>query len=64
MQKEDCMNRLDENTPVPEWHWQVLEERLAAYRADPGSARPWQEVRAEISRKLNDHRRNQSPEGA
>jgi putative addiction module component (TIGR02574 family) len=37
--------------PVPEWHRELIRERLDAYRADPGSARPWSEVRAELQRK-------------
>jgi hypothetical protein len=39
---------------VPDWHRQVLDERLAAYRANPDEGRPWQEVRAELLRKLRD----------
>jgi putative addiction module component (TIGR02574 family) len=37
---------------VPEWHRQVLEERLAAHEAHPVAARPWEEVRDEIRSKL------------
>lgn len=45
-----------EDLPVPEWHWRVLDERLASYKANPGAARPWEEVREEINQKLKDHR--------
>lgn len=38
--------------PVPDWHQRILEERLAAHRADPGAARPGEEVRQEILEKL------------
>ena len=38
--------------PVPEWHRQVLDERLAAHEANPAAARPWQDVRDEIRSKL------------
>jgi putative addiction module component (TIGR02574 family) len=37
--------------PVPEWHRQVLNERLAADQTDR-AARPWEEVRDEIRLRL------------
>jgi putative addiction module component (TIGR02574 family) len=45
-----------ENLPVPEWHLRVIENRLAAHRTDPTTARPGDEVRAEINEKLKAHR--------
>jgi putative addiction module component (TIGR02574 family) len=45
-----------EEIPVPDWHQRVIEERLAAHRADPEAARPWEEVGKEITAKLKDHR--------
>jgi putative addiction module component (TIGR02574 family) len=48
-----------ERVPVPEWHRQVIAERLAAHSADPESARPWDEVREEIAANLKDHRSRQ-----
>lgn len=48
-----------EELPVPDWHRQVVEERLAAHQADPGAARPWEEVRQEISEKLRQYRSRQ-----
>jgi putative addiction module component (TIGR02574 family) len=45
-----------EELPVPDWHQRVLEERLEAHRTDPGAARPWEEVRNEITEKLKHHR--------
>ena len=38
--------------PIPEWHRQVLDERLAAHEANHEAARPWQDVRDEIRSKL------------
>jgi len=38
--------------PVPDWHRQVLDKRLAAQEAKPEVARPWEEVRDEIRAKL------------
>jgi putative addiction module component (TIGR02574 family) len=34
-----------EEVPVPDWHRQLVSERLAAYRRDPNGGRPWREVR-------------------
>jgi putative addiction module component (TIGR02574 family) len=45
-----------EQVPVPEWHLQVLQERLEAYKANPGKSRPWEDARAEIERRLRDRR--------
>ena len=41
---------LDE-LPVPEWHREELERRLAAADADPGGAIPWEEVRQRLREK-------------
>jgi putative addiction module component (TIGR02574 family) len=45
-----------EDLPVPLWHQRVIEERLAAHRADPAAARPWEQVREEVTAKLKDYR--------
>ena len=37
-----------EQIPVPDWHRQILAERLASYRAGEGSSRPWNEFRDEM----------------
>lgn len=38
--------------PVPEWHAELVAERLAEYRANPGTSEPWdvveQRLRAEL----------------
>jgi putative addiction module component (TIGR02574 family) len=34
--------------PVPDWHRQVLADRLAKYRAGQGTGRPWSEFRDEL----------------
>jgi putative addiction module component (TIGR02574 family) len=46
-----------EELPVPDWHRQEPEARLAAYRADPQGGKPWEEVREEIRRQLRDRSR-------
>lgn len=33
---------------IPAWHLPVLDERLAAIRANPGQGRPWKEVVGKI----------------
>lgn len=34
--------------PLPDWHREILAERIATYRAGKGSSRPWNEFREEI----------------
>lgn len=41
-----------EEVSVPDWHRQLLRERLAEYRSDPRGGRPWREVRDELLRQL------------
>ncbi|MBI3666910.1 MAG: addiction module protein [Acidobacteria bacterium] len=41
-----------DQVPIPQWHRQVLDERLAAHEANPEVARPWEAVRDEIRSKL------------
>ena len=41
-----------DQVPVPDWHRQVLDERIAAHEADPSGGRPWEEIRDEIRSKL------------
>lgn len=43
-----------EQVPVPEWHRDILRERLAAYKANPGARRSWTDVRTDIERTLRD----------
>jgi putative addiction module component (TIGR02574 family) len=43
----DSLNEL----PVPEWHQQELERRLAAADADPEAAIPWEEVKRRLREK-------------
>jgi putative addiction module component (TIGR02574 family) len=44
-----------EEIPVPGWHLQLLDERLAEYEADPEAGSSWEEVREDLSRKLREH---------
>jgi putative addiction module component (TIGR02574 family) len=38
-----------EAVPVPDWHWKIIEERLAAHEAAPDSALTMEEVRRSIT---------------
>jgi putative addiction module component (TIGR02574 family) len=37
-----------EALPVPEWHREEIERRLAAADAEPGAAVPWEQVKARL----------------
>jgi putative addiction module component (TIGR02574 family) len=41
-----------DRVPVPEWHRQILDERIAAHERDPDAARPWDDVKSEIMSNL------------
>ena len=38
----------DEDIPVPDFHRELLAERLADYHANPTEGQPWREVIAEL----------------
>lgn len=52
----DRITAQPEAIPVPDWHRRVLEDRLAAHQADPGNVIPWEDVREDLLRKLQDRR--------
>jgi putative addiction module component (TIGR02574 family) len=41
-----------EEVPVPEWHKQIISERLAAYRANPNEGRTWEQIRTDLEQRL------------
>ena len=41
-----------DEVPLPEWHREVIRERLAAHRLGEGASRPWAEVREELLSRL------------
>lgn len=41
-----------EEVPLPDWHRQILDERLARDDAHPEEGLPWEEVKQEILRDL------------
>jgi putative addiction module component (TIGR02574 family) len=38
----------ESQVPVPEWHRDVLRERIADYQADREQGRPWEDVEADL----------------
>jgi putative addiction module component (TIGR02574 family) len=36
------------DVPVPDWHREVLVERLADHEARPDEGRPWEEIEADL----------------
>jgi putative addiction module component (TIGR02574 family) len=38
----------EDRLPVPDWHREILDERLADLQANPNASRPWEHVRAEL----------------
>ena len=38
--------------PVPDWHREIVEERLDAYRERPQQGSNWEQVREEVERKF------------
>ena len=42
-----------EQVPVPDWHREVIAQRLAAYRANPEEGKTWQEVEKDLRPRLN-----------
>jgi putative addiction module component (TIGR02574 family) len=43
-----------DDLPVPDWHWQILEQRLKAHRAHPEQVVSWEEAEREILSQLRD----------
>lgn len=43
-----------ERVPVPEWHQQVLEERLRDIEENPDDESPWEDVEARLARRNYD----------
>jgi putative addiction module component (TIGR02574 family) len=40
------------DVPSPEWHRDVVRERLAEHRANPDEGQPWSDARREIEAEL------------
>ncbi len=48
----DHISADSEKVSVPEWHRNVIAERLAEYRANPDDGEVWDEVRDELLEEL------------
>lgn len=46
-----------EEIPVPDWHREIIAERVAAHRAGQGSSRSWEDVRRDLAVALSDAQR-------
>jgi putative addiction module component (TIGR02574 family) len=53
----DSIASRPEDVPVPGWHREVIQERLAAHQANPHQGKEWEEVEREISADLTDRKR-------
>lgn len=42
-----------EQVPVPDWHREILEERLAVYQANPNQGKSWEKVDQELTEDLD-----------
>jgi putative addiction module component (TIGR02574 family) len=42
----------EDQIPVPAWHREILDARLAEYEADPDLGRPWEQVEADLRERL------------
>jgi putative addiction module component (TIGR02574 family) len=47
-----------EQVPVPDWHKEILTERLASYCANPDEGRPWEEFEQELIEDLKRRQNN------
>jgi putative addiction module component (TIGR02574 family) len=42
-----------EDVPIPDWHREIINERLAAHRNSKDQGKEWEEVEREITTKLS-----------
>jgi len=45
-----------EDVPVPDWHREILAERLASHRSDEGNGRDWDDFEKDLTADLTGHR--------
>ncbi len=50
--------------PVPDWHRQILDERLAADRSNPQEGWPWEDIRDGLLRQLRESHITSAPPAA
>ena len=44
----DSIAELPESVEIPQWHKEELDQRLAAYHANPREGSPWKDVKKRI----------------
>lgn len=44
----DRIGAKEDRVPVPGWHREILDERLADLEANPDAGRSWEDVRADL----------------
>ena len=47
----------EDEVPVPDWHREILQERVAAFDVDAEAGRPWEDVEGDLLKKLDGKRR-------
>jgi putative addiction module component (TIGR02574 family) len=52
----ESVSERPEDVPVPDWHRDVVVERLAAHRRGDTTSRPWSEVREDLLTRLRNPR--------
>jgi len=52
----DRVSEHPEDVPVPDWHREVVAQRLAAHRRGDMISRPWSEVREDLLTRLRNPR--------
>jgi putative addiction module component (TIGR02574 family) len=52
----DRVSEHPEDVPVPDWHREVVAQRLAAHRRGGMTSRPWSEVREDLLTRLRNPR--------
>ena len=50
----DFIAQSPDDIPVPDWHKEILEERLARFKERPREGLTWEEVRERVLGKLSD----------
>jgi putative addiction module component (TIGR02574 family) len=48
----DLIAARPEAIPVPDWHRELIAERLAAYDANPDEGKTWEEFEEELAREI------------
>lgn len=46
-----------DEVPLPDWHKEILRERLLMHQDDSNRAKPWEEVEEAITEELRRHRK-------